>query len=29
MPKFIIAICWFGMVSIPFAYYFAVSAIPQ
>jgi len=27
--KFIIAICWFGMIATPFAYYIAVTNIPQ
>lgn len=29
MAKFVIAICWFGMIALPFAYYFAVSNIPN
>ena len=29
MEKFIIAICWFGTITVPFAYYIAVSSIPQ
>ena len=29
MTKFIMAICWLGTIATPFAYYFAVSSIPQ
>jgi hypothetical protein len=29
MAKFIIAMCWFGTIAVPFAYYVGVSTIPQ